>query len=179
MTTYKTAQTSIIFSVDTEHDTIAYHNTRIAGQLKGIPLLCETFDNLAMRGKVCWLIEYNLKEGVPAANPVSEFFVKELHELITQIKFRGDELGVHTSMYDWVDREKQTSLATYGDPNSQDLRKSYNEPEFVMNLITLAVKDLKAISGINAVGCRTAAFRHATHLADALQKKGSKQIAAS
>ena len=71
-----------------------------------------------MRGKVCWLIEYNLKEGVPAANPVSEFFVKELHELITQIKFRGDELGVHTSMYDWVDREKQTSLATYGDPNS-------------------------------------------------------------
>lgn len=165
-------QTYVIFSVDTEHDTIANHSTRTAGWSKGIPLLCETFDVLGMRGKVCWLIEYNLKEGIPAGNPSSEFFVKELPELIAKIKIRGDELGVHPTMYDWVGGEKQISAATYNNPDSWDFRRSYHDPEFVMDLIISAVKDMKAVSGVNPVGCRTAACHYATHLVTALEKNG-------
>lgn len=59
--TRKRKQVYVIFSVDTEHDIISRYKTRTAGWSKGVPLLFEVFDALGMRGKVCWLIEYNLK----------------------------------------------------------------------------------------------------------------------
>jgi hypothetical protein len=167
----KFKQTYIMFSVDTEHDTIKNHSTRTAGWSNGIPLLCETFDILGMRGKVCWLIEYNVKEGLPAGNPNSVFFVKEFPELITQIKNRGDELGVHPAMVDWVGKEK-TPVASYNDSDAWDMERSYYDPNFVMNVIISAVREIKAVSGVNPIGCRTAAFHYATHLAKALQKNG-------
>jgi hypothetical protein len=167
----KLKRTYIILSVDTEHDTLANHSSRAAGWSTGIPLLCEALDTLGMRGKVCWLIEYNLKEGIPAGNPNSEFFAKEFPELITQIKTRGDELGVHPTMVDWVGREK-ICAALYNDRDSWNIERSYHDPEFVMNVITSAVKEVKAVSGVNPVGCRTGGFHYATHLATALQKNG-------
>ena len=58
--TRKPKQVYVIFSVDTEHDIISY-KTKSAGWSKGIPLLYEVFDASEIRGKLCWLIEYNLK----------------------------------------------------------------------------------------------------------------------
>jgi hypothetical protein len=165
-------QIYILFSVDTEHDTISDHRTRTAGWTNGIPWLFETFNSLEMTGKVCWLIEYNLKEGLPAGNPNSEFFVKEFPELITQIKTRGDEIGIHPTMYDWVGGEKQISAERYNDSNLWDRKRSYTDPEFVTNLITSAVKELRTLSGVHPIGCRTAACHFATHLAEALEKNG-------
>jgi hypothetical protein len=164
-------QTYIIFSVDTEHDTIANHITQTAGWSNGIPLLLETFDIIGMRGKVCWLIEYNIKEGIPARNTSSVFFVKELPELIAQIRLRGDEIGIHPTMFDWFGKE-EISLSSYKQTDSWDLRRSYYDPRFVINVINSAVKETKIISGINPVGCRTARFHYAIHLATALEKNG-------
>ncbi len=77
----KQEQVYVILSVDTEHDIISKYEARAAGWSKGIPLLFEIFDASGMRSKVCWLIEYNLKDGIVAANPHAEFFVKEFPEL--------------------------------------------------------------------------------------------------
>jgi len=163
-------QVYIIFSVDTEHDIIAKYTTRTAGWSKGIPLLFEVFDTLGMRGKVCWLIEYNLKDGIPAANPRSEFFVKEFPELIMQIKNRGDELGLHPTMYDWLGGARDIPASSYNDPGLWNFNKSYHDPEFVIDLLTSAAKEFREICGVNPTGCRTGAFHYATHLATALEK---------
>jgi len=162
----------IIFSIDTEHDLAANYSTLTAGWTKGIPWLCESFDALGIKGKVCWLIEYNLKEGIPAGNPNSKYFVKELPELIERIKTRGDELGIHPTMYDWIGKEQQVTVASYVDNDSWDMERSYHDPEFVMDLITSATKAVKAISGVDPVGCRTGAFHYATCLVTALEKNG-------
>lgn len=168
----KQRQVYIIFSVDTEHDIIRKYTTMAADWSKGIPLLFEIFDTLGMRGKVCWLIEYNLKDGILAANPHSEFFVKEFPELTMQIKNRGDELGLHPTMYDWLGGERQIPASSYNDPGLWDFTRSYHDPEFVINLITSAVKEFQKVCQVNPVGCRTGALHYATHLATALGKNG-------
>jgi len=165
-------QVYIIFSVDTEHDIISRYKTKTAGWSKGIPLLFEIFDSFGMRGKVCWLIEYNLKDGILAANPRSEFFVKEFLELIMQIKNREDELGLHPTMYDWLGGEKQIPASSYNDPDLWDFARPYYDPEFVINLITAAAKEFREDCQVNPIGCRTGAFQYATHLATALDRNG-------
>jgi len=166
----KPKQVYVILSVDTEHDISSKYKTKTAGWSKGIPLLFEIFDASGIRGKVCWLIEYNLKDGILAANSSSEFFVKEFPELIRQIKDRGDELGLHPTMYDWRGGERGIPASSYNDPDLWDSTKSYRDPEFVMNLITSGEKDLREVTGVNPIGCRTGAFHYATHLASALVK---------
>lgn len=166
----KQRQVYVIFSVDTEHDIIRKYTTRTAGWSEGIPSLFEVFDASGMRGKVCWLIEYNLKDGLLAANPRSEFFVKEFPELIMQIKNRGDELGLHPTMYDWLGGEGHIPASSYNDPDLWDFTRSYHDPEFVINLITSAVKEFQKVCQANPIGCRTGAFHYATHLATALQR---------
>ena len=168
----KRRQVYIIFSVDTEHDIISKYKTRTAGWSKGIPLLFDIFDALGMRGKVCWLIEYNLKDGILAANPRSGFFVKEFPELIMQIKNRGDESGLHPTVYDWLGGEKQIPASSYNDPDLWDFARPRYDPEFVMNLITLATEEFQGVCQVNPVGCRTGACHYATHLATALKKNG-------
>ena len=171
-TTRKRKQVYVIFSVDTEHDIISRYKTKSAGWSKGVPLLFEVFDTSGIRGKVCWLIEYNLKDGILAANPRSEFFVREFPELIMQIKNRGDELGLHPSMGDWVGGERYIPASSYNEPELWDSTKSYHDPEFVMSLITSGAKKLVEATGVNPVGCRTGAFHYATHLATALERNG-------
>lgn len=165
-------QVYIIFSVDTEHDIVSKYETRTAGWSKGIPLLFEVLDASGMRGKVCWLIEYNLKDGIVAANPRSEFFVKEFPELIMQIKNRGDELGLHPTVYDWLGGEQQIPASSYNDPELWDLVRPYHNPEFVISLITSASKESRKVCQVNPIGCRTGACHYATHLAAALEKNG-------
>jgi hypothetical protein len=168
----KHKQVYVIFSVDTEHDIISRYETKAAGWSKGIPLLSEVFDASGIRGKVCWLIEYNLKDGILAANSHSEFFVKEFPELIMQIKNRGDELGLHPTMYDWLGGAKDILVSSYNDPELWDFTRSYHDPEFVINLTTSGVKEFREVCGVNPIGCRTGAFHYATHLAAALEKNG-------
>lgn len=168
----KQKQVYVIFSVDTEHDIISRYETKTAGWSKGIPLLSEVFDASGIKGKVCWLIEYNLKDGILAANSHSEFFVKEFLELIMQIKNRGDELGLHPTMYDWLGGDKYVPVSSYNDPELWDFTRSYHDPEFVMNLVTSGVKEFRKVCGANPTGCRTGAFHYATHLAAALEKNG-------
>jgi len=168
--TRKHKQVYVIFSVDTEHDIISRYKTKSAGWSSGIPLLFEVFDALGMRGKVCWLIEYNLKDGILAANPRSEFFVREFPELIMQIKNRGDELGLHPSMGDWLGGKRDIPASSYNSPELWDSTRSYHDPEFVMNLITSGAKELVEATGVNPVGCRTGGFHYATCLAPALEK---------
>lgn len=170
--TRKRKQVYVIFSVDTEHDIISRYKTRTAGWSKGVPLLFEVFDTSGIRGKLCWLIEYNLKDSILAANPGSEFFVENFPELIKQIKDRGDELGLHPSMYDWVGGKRDIPASSYNSPELWDSTKSYHDPEFVMSLITSGAKKLVEATGVNPVGCRTGAFHYATHLATALEKNG-------
>lgn len=165
-------QVYVIFSVDTEHDIISKYETRAAGWSKGIPLLFEIFNALGLRGKVCWLIEYNLKDGIVVANPRSEFFVKEFPELVMQIESRGDELGLHPTMYDWLGGEREIPVSSYNDPDLWDTTRRYHDPEFVIDLITSGVKALREVCGVSPIGCRTGAFHYATHLATALEKNG-------
>jgi len=165
-------QIYIIVSVDTEHDIISKYSTKVAGWSKGIPLLFKVFDALGMRSKVCWLIEYNLKDGILAANPHSEFFVKEFPELLMKIKKRGDELGIHPTMHDWLGGDKNISVNSYNDPNLWDFTRSYYDPEFVLKVITSGTKEFRKVCGINPIGCRTGAFHYATNLAPALEKNG-------
>jgi len=165
-------QSYLIFSVDTEHDTVGNHNTRTAGWTKGNSLLFESLDTLGMKGKVCWLIEYNIKEGIPAANPNSEYYVQELNELIEQIKARGDELGIHPTMSDYIGSEKQISVASYNNKDLWDAERAYHDSEFVLDLITSAVKEMKSVSGVDPIGCRTGGCQYATGLANALEKNG-------
>ena len=157
-----------IFSVDTEHDIISKYTTKTAGWVIGIPLLLQVFNALGMSGKVCWLIEYNLKDGIIASNPRSQFFVQEFPELIMQIKNRGDELGLHPTMYDWLAGERNIPASSYNNPELWDFTKRCHNPEFVMNLVTSASKEFQNILHISPVGCRTGAFQYATHLATAL-----------
>jgi hypothetical protein len=165
-------RTYVIFSIDTEHDTFANHTTQIDGWCKGVPWLCEIFDDLGMRGKVCWLVEYNLKEGILAANPDSAFFVKEFPAIIKELRLRGDSIGIHPTMYDWLQEEGPVRVDSYHDFGSWDLTRSYNDPEFVLKVISSAVQEIKALSGVNPVGCRTGACHYATHLAAALVTNG-------
>jgi len=168
----KQKQVYIILSVDTEHDIISKYRTKTAGGSKGLPLLFEVFDASGVRGKVCWLIEYNLKDGILAANPHSQFFVKEFPKLIMQIKNRGDELGLHPSMYDWLGGARDVPPSSYNAPELWDFTRSYHDLEFVINLITSGVKQLIETTGVSPIGCRTGAFHYATHLATALEKNG-------
>ena len=159
----------VILSVDTEHDITAY-GTKTAGWSKGIPLLFEVFDTSGVRGKVCWLIEYDLKEGIMAANPDSRFLVKEFPALIQQIKNRGDELGLHPTMYDWLGGERNIPVSPYNAPKLWDFNRSCLDPDFVMTLITYGTNEFRKVCGVNPTGCRTGAFHYATHLATALEK---------
>lgn len=163
-------QVYVIFSVDTEHDITNGYTTKTAGWSKGIPLLCEVFDASGLRSNVCWLMEYNLKEGIPAANPRSEFFCQEFPELIAQIKNRGDELGLHPSLVDWLGEEREVPISIYRAPHLWEHTRRFHDPEFVTNLIELGTKELKKVSGTHPVGCRTGKFYYATHLATALQR---------
>ncbi len=164
-------QVYVILSVDTEHDvTSLKYRTKTAGWSKGIPLLFEVFDDSGVRGKVCWLIEHNLKEGIVAANPDSVFFVKEFPAIIEQIKDRGDELGLHPTMFDWLGGEGNIPVSSYGDPRFWDFNRSYLDPGFVMESITSGTSEFKKVCGANPVGCRTSDLHYATHLATALEK---------
>jgi hypothetical protein len=166
----KQGQIFVIFSVDTEHDIISKYTTKTAGWSKGIPLLFEVFDASQVKGKICWLIEYNLKDGILASNAHSELFVKEFPELLTKIKNRGDELGLHPTMYAWLGGGGQSLTSSYDDPQLWDFTRSYHDPEFVINLITSAAKEFRKVCQVNPVGCRTGAFHYATHLATALER---------
>ncbi len=166
----KQKQVYVILSVDTEHDIIGRYTTKTAGWSKGIPLLFDVFDAAGLRGKVCWLIEFNLKRGILAANPRSLFFCKESPELIAQIKNRGDELGLHPTVVDWLGGEREIPVSSYNDPALWDHTRRHVDPEFVIDLITSATEEFKEVCGVQPVGCRTGGFRYATHLANALQR---------
>ncbi len=171
MSDQKQSQIYVIFSVDTEHDIIRRNTTRSAGWSMGVPLLFDVFDASGLRGKVCWLIEYNIKDGVVAANPRSPFYCQEFSELIGQIKNRGDELGLHPTVYDWLGGEGEFPASAYNDPNLWDMTKRYHDPEFVINLITSGTREVKKACGVNLTGCRTCGCGwYATHLATALQR---------
>jgi hypothetical protein len=165
-------QVYVIFSVDTEHDLINKYRTKSAGWSKGIPLLFKAFDSSKLRGKVCWLLEYNLKDGIVAANPDSEYYVKEFSELINKMKSREDELGLHPTMLDWVGGEGQLTSISYNSPDLwDDTRRSY-DPDFVMYLITSAKKNFTEVCGVDPVGCRTGNCSYAAHLGKALWQNG-------
>jgi hypothetical protein len=164
-------QAYVIFSVDTEHDISRYH-TRSAGWSKGIPLLCGVFDATGLRGKVCWLIEYNVKDGILAANIHSPSFCHEFSNLIDQIKDRGDELGIHPSMVNWVSGGEKSKEDHLNKPGFWDYTRRYNDAQFVLDLIKLATQEFKKVCGANPVGCRTGALQYATNLANALEKNG-------
>jgi hypothetical protein len=167
-------QVYVILSVDTEHDIIGEFTTKSAGWTKGLPLLFKVFDALELKSKVCWLIEYDSRFGFVAANTKSDFYVKEFPELITQIKTRGDELGIHPGMDGWLGGEKQIPLSLYNKPELWDTTSRLNNPDFVMKLISSATKEFRDICGVNPVGCRTAALQYATHLSAALAENGVK-----
>ncbi len=166
----KQKQVYVILSVDTEHDIIGRYTTRTAGWSKGLPLLFDVFDATRGRGKVCWLIEFNNKEGILAANPRSMFFCEESPELIAQIKNRGDELGLHPSVADWLGGEREIPISSYNDPALRDETRRHLDPEFIIDLITSATEEFKKVCGVNPVGCRTGGLQYATHLATALEK---------
>jgi len=165
-------QVYVILSIDTEHDIIRWYETRAAGWSNGIPLLCEVFDTVGLRGKVCWLVEHNVKEGIPVANPHSAFCCNELPELIKQIKNRGDEMGLHPSMSDWTGGEREALASLYNSAEFWDSTRRYHDAQFVQNLITSATQEFKKVFGVNPVGCRTGGCAYATHLAGALEKNG-------
>jgi hypothetical protein len=171
--TYKNPKKhNVIFSVDTEHDIAGKYETRTAGWSKGIPALFDLFDTSGLRGKVCWLIEYNIKDGLPAANPQSELFCGEFPELITQIKNRGDEIGLHPTMCEYLGEDRDIPVSSYNDQTLWGGTRRYDDPQYVIDLITSATREVKKACGINPVGCRTGAFQYATHLATALEKNG-------
>ncbi len=89
-----------------------------------------------------------------------------------QIKNRGDELGLHPTMSDWLGGERDIPASSYNTPHLWDTTRSYHDPEFVIDLITSAVKEFTEVCGDNPTGCRTGAFHYATHLATALEKNG-------
>jgi hypothetical protein len=164
-------QVYIILSVDTEHDIVARYQTRSAGWSKGIPLFFQAFDEAGVRGKVCWLIEYNVKEGIPAANPGSEFFVQEFPEFIRGIKDRGDELGLHPTMADWTGTKQGVTAADYVDSSLWDAGRRY-DAGFVGRLIAAGVQEMVRATGVHPVGCRTGHMNYAAHLAEALEQNG-------
>jgi hypothetical protein len=158
----------VIFSVDTEHDIVGRYATRSAGWSRGLPLLFETFDAAGMKGKVCWLIEYNVIEGVPAANPNSVFYSPEFLEMVEKIRKRHDEVGLHPSMVDWVGRENLPTALSYVDPAKWDDSRRLHDAEFVSNIITSAAAAVSEACGSTPVGCRTGGMQYATHLGRAL-----------
>jgi hypothetical protein len=164
-------QVYVILSIDTEHDIVSKYKTRSAGWSNGIPLLFQVFGESGVKGKVCWLIEYNVKEGIPAANPNSEFFVKELPELITEMKNRCDEIGLHPSIAAWRGTGNDISALDYIDHSLWDNTMRY-DPEFVMNLIKSGVQEIAKTTGVHPIGCRTGGMSYASHLANALAKNG-------
>ena len=169
---YNRKKIYIILSVDTEHDILSKFTTRTAGWSIGIPILFKVFDSFKLMGKVCWLIEYNNKDGFLASNTDSDFFVKDSKKLINQIKERGDEIGIHPTMKDWIGGDKNISASSYNDPKFWDSTRSNNDPEFVMKLITNGTKKFIDIFGITPIGCRTGAFQYASCLTAALEKNG-------
>jgi hypothetical protein len=166
----KSKQAYIILSVDTEHDIVSKYKTRVAGWTQGIPLLFRVFDKAGAKGKVCWLIEYNVVEGILATNPKSVFFVKEWQELFSEIRNRGDEIGLHPSTAGWRGTES-VSAAGYIDRSMWDAARRYDK-EFVMNLISSGVQDIIKASGAQPSGCRTGGMVYASHLASALVRNG-------
>jgi hypothetical protein len=167
-------QIFVIFSVDAEKDIISTYHTKTTGWTTGVPLLFDVFDALDMQGKVCWLVEFNLRDNILAANPKSEYFVKEFTGLITQIKGRNDELGIHPDVYDWLGAGKDLSAVPYNDASLWDFNRSHSDPEFVKDLITSATNEFRAACQTQPIGCRTGAFHYATHLAEALGSNGIK-----
>jgi len=167
-----TKKTYVILSVDTEHDIIRKYKTRSAGWSEGVPLLFDVFDASGLRGKVCWLIEYNLKDSLLATNPRSDFFCEEFPELIRQIKSRGDEIGIHPTVVDWLGGNEEIPVSSYNDPVLWDDTRRYHDPKFIMNLIASATREVKKECGVDPIGCRTGGFQYATHLATALEKNG-------
>lgn len=163
---------NVIFSVDTEHDLVGKYTTTSSGWSKGIPLLCDIFDRTGLRGKVCWLVEYNLKDGIVAANPASHFCSAEFPNLITQIKERGDELGLHPEMKEWLGGDKPIPVSSYNDPKLWDVTRRTNDPGFVSLLISSARKEFVRVCGTQPVGNRTGRMQYATHLASALVENG-------
>jgi len=147
-----------IFSVDTERD-IRSLKTKVEGW-KRISLLFDLFDSVGMRGKVNWLVEYDLRDGFLSANPQSEFFVRNHLELFEEMKKRGDEIGLHPSMYDFNARTDTWDKGASGNP------------VFVRKVLDFGTREFRRIFRQEPVGCRVGAFHPCTGLEEALERNG-------
>jgi hypothetical protein len=172
MNKHKLNNKYVILSIDTEHDPLDQYTSLTAGFSIGIPRLFQVFDDTQISGKVCWLLEYNIKEGIPLANVNSPLFYTDFDNLVAQIKNRGEQFGLHPCLDDWIGEQTQLTSSSYSVRGNWDGTRRYKDAKFVSDVISSATKEVKQICGVNPVGCRTDGCLYTPYLPNALKNNG-------
>lgn len=148
----------MILSVDAESD-LYTHKTFKAGWEVGVPYILDIFSECGTNGRACWLIEYNVRDGLVLCNPSCNGFVPNYEDVIRQIKQRGYEFGLHPAMYAYA----------RGQWNHE---RAWRDPTFVFDVIHQGTEALVSVCRERPVGCRTGNFHFALGLAKALEHEG-------
>lgn len=140
----------LILSVDAERDTYLFE-PRMAGWENGVPYILDTFSEYGVHGKACWLIEYNVRDGLFFCKP-SKRHLANHENIIREIKQKGYEFGLHPTMYAY-------------DQSRWDYKRALSDPAFVSDVIHQGTEALVSVCKKRPVGCRTGHFHFALGLA--------------
>ncbi len=149
----------LILSIDTESD-VHTQKSRTAGWEVGVPYILDLLSHHGLDGKACWLIEFNVRDGLVFANPHSgPWFVAAYEDLVKEMAIKRHEFGLHPTVYDW-------------DNERWDYERPKKDPVFVAQVIREGTDTLHSITKQKPVGCRTTNFWFAAGLAKALEANG-------
>jgi len=148
----------LILSIDAERDIYTYR-TLIAGWQVGVPTILDILSENDLDKKVCWLIQFDDRDGLAFSNPSCSRYVANHEELVGEIKRKGHEFGLHPTVYAYAG-------------NRWDYRRPLEDSRFVSNLVHRGTQALLSVCKEQPVGCRTGNCHFALSLSKALEIEG-------
>lgn len=149
----------LILSIDLERDVYVYKTGSKSGLQVGVPLILDIFSEHDIKGKACWLVEYNDRDRLSFCNPLSKLFVPNHEDYFEEMRRQGYEFGLHPAIYAFEHGQWNYEIPM-------------RDPSFVAKVIHEGTESLRQISKKQPVGCRTSAFQFALSLPEALENEG-------
>jgi len=149
----------LILSIDLERDLYVYKTGSKSGLQVGVPCILDIFAEHDIKGKACWLVEYNDRDRLAFCNPSSKLFVPNHEDYFEEIRRGGYEFGLHPAIYAF-----EQGQWNYETP--------LKDPLFVAKVIHEGSESLRKVCKKQPVGCRTSAFHFALSLPKALETEG-------
>ena len=149
----------LILSIDLERDVYVYKTGSKSGLMVGLPYILDLFSEHGIKGKACWLVEYNCRDGLAFCNPACKLFVPDYEDYFQELKRGGYEFGLHPAVCSF-----EQGQWNYETP--------LRDPLFVRKVIHEGSESLRKVCKEQPVGCRTSAFQFASFLSKALETEG-------